>query len=524
MENSKLDSMEWYRTKWFTGAVFILIFACLYWIYSYNLTFAQPPQSVHTWRQTNSLSMTQIYYQDRVPFAEPEIHNRISDDGLSGKTAGEFPIIYYLVAKIWTFTGQSEWIFRFLHYLLLMTGSFLLFRMVEKLTGNAIIAGFVGLLAMTSPMVIFYGPNFLPDAPSLAFVLIAWYFLHAFVQQKKMSALWLSALFFFLAISLKITAATSFIAIGGWVLLENIFLPSGKRIFNFRLRHYLPFVVAVGALVIWYAYVYYYTGIHKGSFSYMGIWPVWKMTAEQFHRITDTLDKIWFREFFWPPLQYTTLAIWLFMLTQWKKLPLFLCYMLVIMPLGLAGILALWFQVLEGHDYYLITQIQTLLVIWIAFFLYLKERKQTASRVVNIVLVMVLVTLVLNGQKRHSERYSGWMNEGYKLHFEALTTIQPFFAQWGISEKDLVISLPDPSINASLYYMNRKGYTDFASDFSKEETFVKRIAQGAKYLVVNDTTILSRPEVARFAKYPAGQYLNVKVFDLRPFSPENRND
>jgi hypothetical protein len=68
--------------------------------------------------------------------------------------------------------------------------------------------------------------------------------------------------------------------------------------------------------------------------------------------------------------------------------------------------------------------------------------------------------------------------------------------------------------------MNRKGYTDFASDFAKEETFFKRIGQGAKYLVVNDTTLLTRPEVARFTRYPAGEYKNIRVFDLRPYLQE----
>jgi len=509
--------MKWYLSRWFTGGVILLLFASLYWVYGFDVTFSQPPQSVHTWRQTNGLSMTQIYYQYHAPFLEPEIHNQISDDGLSGKTAGEFPLIYFLVAKAWEIAGKSEWLFRFFHFLILLAGSFLLFRMMEKLTGNSIMAGFVSMLLLTSPMIIFYGPNFLPDAPSLAFVLCAWYFTHSFVQTRKMGSLWLSAMFFFLAISLKITAATSFIALGGWVLLETLLYPSEKRIFRFRMIHYLPFFVVVGTLALWYGYVYHYTGVHKGSFSYMGIWPVWKMTGEQFHRITDTLDKIWFREFFWPPLQYLTLAVWLFLLTQWRRLHPICRYLLIIMPLGLAGILALWFQVLEGHDYYMITQIQTLLVVWIIFFQYLRERKLAGNMFLTAFWLMAMVTLVLNGQKRHADRYSGWMNEGYKLHFEALTTIQPSFTQWGIGENDLVISLPDYSINASLYYMNRKGYTDFASDFTREETFLKRISQGAKYLVVNDTTILSRPEVSRFAKFPAGQYKNIRVFDLRPY-------
>ena len=511
------SSMKWYRKGWFTGGIFALLFASLFWIYGYHSTFSQPPQSVHTWRQTNSLSMTQMYYQYNVPFLEPEIQNQISDDGLSGKTVGEFPVIYFLVAKAWQLFGKSEWLFRVFHWLILFAGAFMLFRMMGKITGNPFMAAFVPLLMMTSPMIIFYGPNFLPDAPSLAFILISWYFLYSFIQKRKMLPLWLSAFFFFLAISLKITAATSFIAIGGWVLLETLFLPREKRLFRFRLVHYIPFIIVMAALVAWYWFVYYYTDLHKGSFSYLGIWPIWKLSGEQFHRIMDTLDKIWFRDFFWPPLQYATFALWLFLLTQWGKLKPIMRYMLLVMPLGLAGILALWFQVLEGHDYYMISQIQTFLVIWIIFFIYFRDTRVSGYKAVNVIWIIVVIFLAYNGRKRHLERYTGWMNEGYKVHFESLTTIQPWFTQWGVGENDLVISLPDYSINASLYYMNRKGYTDFASDFSREETFVKRIGQGAKFLVVNDSTILNRPEVSKFTLYPAGQYKNIRVYDLRPY-------
>jgi hypothetical protein len=64
--------------------------------------------------------------------------------------------------------------------------------------------------------------------------------------------------------------------------------------------------------------------------------------------------------------------------------------------------------------------------------------------------------------------------------------------------------------------MNRKGYTDFGSDFTQEATFRKRIYQGAKYLVINDTTILQQPLIQKFTQTFVGQYRNVKVYSLKP--------
>ncbi len=128
--------------RWFPGVVFALIFFGLCWLYGYDSTFFNPPQSVHTWRQTNGLSMTQMYYRYDLPFLEPAIQNQMSDDGLSGQTAGEFPVIYYLVARLWEFLGKSEWSFRLVHLLILFSGCFGLFRMLTPLTGNPLRGGF----------------------------------------------------------------------------------------------------------------------------------------------------------------------------------------------------------------------------------------------------------------------------------------------------------------------------------------------------------------------------------------------
>jgi len=508
--------INWIKSKWFSSLVFSLIFIGLCWLYNFNETFFQSPQSIHIWRQTNGLSITQMYYEHNLNFFQPEIQNQLGDDGLSGKTAGEFPIIYFAMAKVWQVFGKAEWSFRLFQLLILFSGIFFLFRMLIPLTGNAVRAGFISILVFTSPMFIFYGPNFLPDAPALAFTFVAWFFLYRYIEKHKNYSLWISAAFFFLAISLKITTATSFIAIGAWVIFESIFIKSEKRVFRFKFVHYIPFIVSVLLTIAWYWYVDYYNGLHKADFSYRGIWPIWKMTAEQFNKILDVLNKIFFKEFFSPPLQYATILVWIFMLFKIKKIAPFLGFLLIVMPLGFAAILTLWFQVLDGHDYYLITQMQVLVIVWVIFFIYLKDKKLWSHPVAYVLLFVVFGLLANDGMIRHKARYEGWMNEGFKLHMEALTEIQPYFEKWNIKAEDKVISIPDYSINASLYYMSRKGYTDFGSDFSKEETFRKRIYQGAQYLVINDTTILREPLIQKFTNSFVGQYRNVKVYSLKP--------
>lgn len=69
-------------------------------------------------------------------------------------------------------------------------------------------------------------------------------------------------------------------------------------------------------------------------------------------------------------------------------------------------------------------------------------------------------------------------------------------------------------MNETLLLMNRKGFTDYANDFIKGEEFKKRISQGAKYLIVNDSTILKNAVIQPFIVKPIGPHKNISIFDL----------
>lgn len=501
--------------KWISNIGFLLVFIWLCWFFNYHVTFFKPPQSVHTWRQTNSLSITQMYYQYKCPFFEPEIQNQFADRGKSGKTIAEFPILYYLMAKIWQLIGKSEWSFRVLHLVIIFIGLFSLFRLLIPITGNAIRAGFISSLIFTSPMFIFFGPNFLPDAPALAFTFLAWYFLYRFIKYKrKYYFLWISAAFFFLAMSLKVITATGFIAIGSWALFEKILTREDNRIFRFKFKHYLPFVISFLLVLAWFKYTLYYNNLHMAEYSVSDIWPIWKTSKEKLNQVLDALEKIYFKEFLFPNLQYATVLIWLFLLVVIKKLSPFFRYLIIIMPLGMASVLALWFEVLQGHDYYMISQFQVLVIVWAAFFSYLKGKRLWNNPIIYIALIYIVSILAENGRIHHNDRYRGWWNEGYKKNLEAYTEVAPYFDKWGIGDDDLVISIPDNSIATTLYYMNRRGYTSFGNDFSKSLEFRKRIFQGAKWLIIKDKEILNDPVVQEFATDSVGQYRNIIVYRL----------
>lgn len=65
----------------------------------------------HMWRQADCLSITHHYYTGN-PFLEPEMHIQLGHNYTTGKSAGEFPVLYYMVAGFWKVFGKSYLSFR----------------------------------------------------------------------------------------------------------------------------------------------------------------------------------------------------------------------------------------------------------------------------------------------------------------------------------------------------------------------------------------------------------------------------
>ncbi len=506
--------------KWTKRILFLIAFVTLFFVYNGDEIFFSRPQSVHIWRQTNGLSITKLYSQQDNSLWQPEMHNLYGNNGSSGKAAGEFPVIYYFVGKLWHIFGSHEWIFRLVQLIIIFSGLFLLFEILQYFFENVIYSFWASLILFTSPMNVFYGLNFLPDLPSLSLVLVAWFFIFKYYCNRKTYFLWISALFFFLGISIKITSALSFIALAGWIFFEWIFLTREKRVFNFKIKHVIPFFIMALAVTTWYLYTDYYNALYKGGYSYHGIFPIWDMSKERILKIFDSLKHLLFREFFWSYLQFISFGLWVFLMINIRKLPLILRYSVIVFPLGFLGYLILWFDVLDVHDYYFITSTIVMVVVWGIFFYWLKGKRYFQHPLIQLVFVGFFVANVIHCQNRINDHYKGWMNDWFKNNLEAVGELEPYLEKIGVQKDDKVISIPDYTMNATLYFMNRKGYTEYASDFSKTEEFYRRIEQGAKFLIVNDSTVLKNESVKPFVGKQIGQYKNVFVYDLQGIKKE----
>jgi hypothetical protein len=216
---------------------------------------------------------------------------------------------------------------------------------------------------------------------------------------------------------------------------------------------------------------------------------------------------------------YTSALMWLVTLVTWRKRSLFLNYLLVMVPFGSVVYALMWFQAFDRHDYYYIDFYPSFVLVWFLFFNTVKDYKWFNNWLVNIVLIGLLIYNVMETEEKLNKRYNGWMNDTYRNHLEALGELEPVFQEIGVMSDDKVISIPDKSINISLYLMNRRGFCNYNGHFDKPGKYQERIDLGAKYLIVNDTSVLVKDELLQpFLEYPVTTYRNVKIFDLRPYS------
>ncbi len=496
---------------------FLVIFVAMGFYYNLDSTMFYRPQSTHAWRQCDCLSITQNYYQRNNSFCEPEIYNLISDSDLSGKTAGEFPLLYYAVAQLWKLTGKSEFLYRLLVLSISFIGLFTLFIFSRKVLKNDVQALFVGLGLFTSVTYVYYSANFLTNIPAFSFIIIAWYFIWKFHENENDKFLWLSMLFFSLGILLKISTGISFVALFGWNIIELLRKKEKRTLFYKPLQQMIPFIVVIVVVAVWYLYAGYYNRLHQGWYTFNSVWPIWKISDNKIGDIIHRANLITRPAFFHVAMFYLIGIMWFYLLLTFKKRSVFLNYLLITFPIGSLLYALLWFQALDYHDYYWIDFYINVVLIWILFFKTVDEYSWFNSRIMNIIIIGFLLFNTVKCNQLLNFRYSIWKNRNYIEHLKAVGELEPILNNLGIGLDDNVISIPDKSINISLYLMNRRGYCNYNSRFDKPGVFQHRINQGAKYLIVNDTLVLKDSLIKPFINYPILTYKNVKIFDLRSY-------
>jgi len=258
--------------------------------YNYHEYIMMEPRSIHSWRQSDCLTFALNFYNDRGSFTEPCVNNLGSTN--TGKVASDFPIIQYLVGKIWKVTGIQTFIFRIVDLFFLFFGlvfTFKLFRRWFK-NGSTLAILFTGII-FTSPILSYYGPTSLSDIQALGLSCSAFYFFIVWLEQEnnfKYKPLFISVSLFTLAGLLKMSAVfTMLLAIS--YLISRLLINKSEYKKYLSIKTILAIVLPFIPWFLWYSHAKHYNELNPNGFFLVGILPIWELDMQKIQSIFSML-------------------------------------------------------------------------------------------------------------------------------------------------------------------------------------------------------------------------------------------
>lgn len=524
------------KKKLIKNIVFLLLI--IFISFSLGLHYIVPlkPRSIHQWRQTDGPSIALNYYQHGMKFFEPEVHNQFSDTNTSGKVAGEFPGFYYFIALLWKVFGPYEWIYRLVDLILVFLGLFALFKTMEYVIKDYFWSASVAVLLFTSPIFVNYGISFITNVTAICFVLIAWFFFTKYYFIKKNRFLYLSMLFFAIAGLLKVSSLISFIFLFIILVSERIkLLKKRESVFNRTYKELIAFISVFGIVILWYLFARHFNSIHGGNYTNMDICPIWRMTVKE---IVDSIIFIRHSTIYYifslPVLGLLFILFLIILIFPKKNNSFFYAGTLLIFAGSLMYAL-LWFWALNFHDYYYTDFLVFYVFIIVTFLIFLKNNYFTIfnSNITKIIFSLFLIYNIYYCRNILELRYFPSKKDDYaivgsptvieqsramklfnKKYLYAFETITPYLRSIGIQPDDKVISIPDPSVNITLYLMNQRGFTDSGICDPVANSIYYFVISGAKYFIINDERYLNSECIRPFLGDKVGKYKNISIFKV----------
>lgn len=518
-------------------ALFLLFLILISLLYNYHEIIFKGPWLPHMWRAADCLSITQNYFQEGLNFFKPEVH-WTGPQG-NGKTISEFPIIYFAVAKLWTLFGKHYFIYRSINILLVFSGLFSLYKISYRILKDNFWAAFIPIFLFTSPALVFYTNNFLSNAPAFGLSLTGIWCYLLFTDTGKKKWLVLSVLFFTVAGLLKVTSLLIVLAFFSFQVLQS-YSDIRRNGINGKalLSRFLPYLPVIAILFIWVRYTDYYNSNNNRIFL-QDLFPIWDLNAEQRNEIWKNLYFTLLPSFFNKKALAVVGTLFVINIVFWLNKGNKYLLIIPITFLGVMLYIFLWFKAFDVHDYYLINLLIIIPLILLGFLHELRTRfkmvfssmifKSTAIIGVSLLIYLTTMTNRLKYDvndpilkydvaldEAEKELYA-YKQYNYRRTFEAFESITPYLRSIGINRNDMVISIPDNSINISLVLMDQKGFTDYGYVPTKgkpKERIEEFKSIGAKYLIVNDIDKINHQEFTPYLQNKIGEYKNVSIFKL----------
>ncbi len=429
----------------------ILFFAVVLF-FCYGRFYNQLPLGVHNWAQSDRYSVA-VKFIDEINFFKARTHNLSTIDGRCGV---EFPATQYVSARLASTISPNHlpFIYRMFNLIILTFG---IWRFIAAWKTKQQIKTLTFLLVFFSPVLLFYGFNFLPDTTGLGLLLIGLGYFVRYNHSKVLRYALLSVLFAGMATLLKTTCGIYFLALIGTYGLHFIKPLEVKKGLTV-----LFVFLALAALILLYDYYFF----HKVNMDFYS-----RIFMSKQQPLTSLADF----SGFWKAIQYwhgqyltwpqTILLFGLVAraITNRKRLtknPLGLKLLLIAL-VGLMLFLVLMGKQFINHDYYFIAGFTPLYCLALWYFLSIQWHLPffKSTLFIYVLLGLSLTTCyysVSNYLPRMSSHFV-WKNRDIINDIEWMASGSTLLDELGIEQSDKIFIGYDPAPNTGLVYFNRSG-------------------------------------------------------------------
>lgn len=468
-----------YKLVWITLASMIVAFFVL----GHHHVFLTGPNGIHVIRQTDSLSFVSQYYNQGFHFFQPANFNMVS---LGGRAACEFPIYYYLTALLYSLYGILPALLKIAHVLTVYIGVLYFVKLAKIEIKSVPFALLSGLFLFTSTVFNDYSFNYLPDAEALGLTLIGITHYRLFQAKHLNRHLHYGTILFLLAGLIKVTYLIYPIA---FVVFEVasllIFKEKTWKGFSKRMATHVGVIILL--VGIWNVYMLYYNELNHSEYYLTHIKPIWSLSGEQIAAVWDAMLHIWNSSYLSHPSMLVLLALILVQIVFYRHSNKELLLLNGILMMGNTFYFVLFFHQFKDHDYYMLVLFPMVGLMLVNGFYSMQAMKWWNMRWIKEGVIVFMVLLVIYGM-----RYSGLqLNDRRSLEENRLAEMGFAVRDNRLSildlapEKDaMFVVAPEPAPNASLFYLNRMGWTITNVEDITSKRIAYFVTQGADYLIL----------------------------------------
>lgn len=439
------------------------------------------PTTIHFTRQTDSLSFAAQYHNQGYHFFQPALFDLSSTDG---KAACEFPLFYYLTALLYGVVGPHTFLLKWLHLVVIGFGLLKMYSGIRSYLKDDILSGLSVLLLFTSTVFGYYAFNYLPDAPALGFTLAGWgFWLEAICTGKQKKIRWAFVLFA-LAGLLKATYLIHPITAVLVILLDRWGWKNWKP--EYLRTSLLYFGGGVLLVLCWNLWMAGYNEANQSVYFATTPRPIWNYSAAENRDVWNHITGLWYAGYLAHSSYHLLALMVLVPLIFVRRMSGWMGALTVILLIGCAAYVLLFFEKFRYHDYYMLALAPLVLLITAHGLRVLQESatRKWMTWVVRAGLAAVVFTGMNYARIKLADRFnqepdrtSLMGSELLRIHAEGTWPDLP--------ESARVLVIGDASVNGSLLAVNRQGWQVASDDDLDPDRLRAYLELGVTHIIVS---------------------------------------